>query len=115
LLRWSNEVGSFCRVTGSVEMDQMDVDDLDSLREASVFAASSHWRTRSKIGSTGALYQMWAEMPSCQYSGGTGPEDLAAKRRHSASFDFEAVYDTVAGYDCRLTFTSGLSTVETYA
>lgn len=105
----------FVEMTGSVGMDEFDPTDRDSLLEASTFSAKAHWRTRSKIGSTGALYEMFVEVPSCQLVGGQGAQDLGARRRHSASYEWGAVYDDAAGYDFRLTLTSGISAWESFA
>lgn len=95
-------------LTGGVSMDSYDPDDRDSFLAASTFASRGHWRTRSKVGSSGALYQFFVEAPSCQLVGGTGQEDLAAKRRHAASYNWKAGYDSVAGYDFRFTFVAAL-------
>jgi hypothetical protein len=105
----------FVEMSGSVGMDEFDPDDRDSLLEAGVFAAEAHWRTRSKIGSTGALYEMFVQLPSCQLVGGQGAQELGARRRHSAEYEWMAAYDVTAGYDFRITLTSGLSAWESFA
>lgn len=105
----------FTTMTGTVNMDQYDPEDRQAFVEAGTFAAQAHWRSSSKIGSTGALYQMFVEAPACQIVGGQGAEDLSAKRNFGASYNWMAGYDESAGRDFRVTCTSGVSTQATYA
>ena len=105
----------FVRLTGSVTMDSIDEDDRTAHYEGDVFSMSAHWKSTRKIGSTGALYQMFAEAPSCQITGGTGPDDLSARRNHGASYTWGAFYDEGDSLDFKLTFATGLSAVASYS
>ncbi len=112
----------FVTATGTAGMDEFDTTDRDSFLEATTFAVESHWQTRSKVASSGGLYEMFFVAPACQLVGGSGPEALAAKRRHEASYDWMAALDPTAvhldgstGYDFYLCFTSALTTLATFA
>lgn len=111
VLRYSE---GFVTMTGTVNMDQYDEDDRNAFVEASTFSALGHWLSSSKIGASGALYQMFVKAPSCQIVGGQGPEDLSAKRNFGASYNWMAAYDDSAGYDFQVTCVSGLASVAAY-
>lgn len=105
----------FTNLTGTVDFANVDTDDRIALYEGNVFAARAHYRSRSKIGSTGAPYEMFVDIPAAQIIGGDGPEDLSAKRRFGGSLAWKATYDVAAGYDFQITVSSALSVVEQYA
>ncbi len=105
----------FVRMTGTVGMDEFDVDDRTSFLEADTFNALAHWRTESKIGSSGALYEMFVRAPACQILGGQGVDELSARRRHGASYNWGAAYDQTAGFDFQITITAALSAWEAYS
>jgi hypothetical protein len=75
---------------------------------------SAHYRTRSKIASSGGLYQMFVTVPGAQITGGAGAEELAASRRFGASYTWKGPFETVAGSAFTVVCTSGLTTLETY-
>jgi hypothetical protein len=106
----------FVTATGTVTMDEADPDDRDLLYEGTQFSAMSHHRTQSKIGSSGCPYQFFTQLHGAQHNGGSGIEDLAAKRRHGASFNWKAGHDQAAGADITFTAVSGLTQagLETY-
>lgn len=101
-------------VTGSIPKRRINGTDFQALLDASTFAATARWRSKAKIGSTGKLYGLWCEMPSCQLRGG-GSSDLRNSRRMEASYDWVAAIDEVAGYDVKITVVNALSAIETYA
>lgn len=107
----------FVTMTGTVAMDEADVDDRDLQNEATQFSALSHYRTQSKVGSSGCPYQFFTQLHGAQIVGGTGVEDMAAKRRHAASYNWKAGYDSGAGADFTITAVSGLTQagLETFA
>jgi hypothetical protein len=105
----------FVTATGTVTMDSIDEDDRTAHYEGDVFAMLAHWKSTRKIGSTGALYQMFVDAPSCQITGGTGPEELAAKRNFGASYTWGAFYDEGEAKDVEITFATPLTTAATYA
>jgi len=105
----------YTTVTGSVNTDALDVDDEESLLLADRFAASAHWRSQSTVAATGAPYEMWLEMPACQIVGGTGADDMTARRNHSGAYEFMAAYDETAGYDAKFSVVCGLAAIEAYA
>lgn len=104
----------FVTLSGTVEMADADPDDRTAHYEGDTFAALAHYQSRSKIGSTGARYEMFVDVPAAQITAGPGPEDLAAKRRFGASYGWTATYDTATSKDFTITVTSGLTTLETY-
>jgi hypothetical protein len=105
----------YVTATGSVSTDALDPDDEDALLTAGTFAASAHWRSESKVASSGHPYEMFVQMPACQIVGGQGAEDLTARRNHGGSYEFMAAYDEAAGYDVRFSVVCALSAIETYA
>lgn len=109
------EVGDAqARMTGSIPKRRMNNNDWNALIAMSTFRGLAKWIARSNIGATDAPYQMWVDMPSCQYTGIT-PDDLNQNRRHGASYNFWAAYDETAGYDIKVTLLGSLDTVVTYA
>jgi hypothetical protein len=104
----------FVTLTGTVELADADPDDRTAHYEGETFAALAHYQSRSKIGSSGARYEMFVNAPAAQITAGPGAEDLAAKRRFGATYGWKATYDTAAGYDFQITVTSALSAIETY-
>ena len=104
----------FVTLSGTVEMADADPDDRTAHYEGDTFAALAHYQSRSKIGSSGARYEMFVDVPAAQITSGPGPEDLAAKRRFGASYGWMATYDQTTGKDFTITVTSALSAIETY-
>ena len=104
----------FVTLSGTVTMDEVDDDDRDRHYEGTQFAAQGHYRTRSKIGSSGALYQAFVTVPGAQITGGAGAEELAAARRFGASYTWKGPFETVAGSAFTVVMTSALSTLETF-
>jgi hypothetical protein len=104
----------FVTLSGTVTMDEVDDDDRDRHYEGTQFAAQAHYRTRSKIGSSGALYQMFVTVPGAQITGGAGPEELAASRRFGSAYNWTAPFESVAGSDFTVVGVSGLTTLETF-
>lgn len=102
------------KVTGSIPKRTLADADLDALLSLGSFAATVKWQSPKVIGATTYPYSMWAQMPSCQITGGA-PDDLANRRRFGGSFDWWAAWDETAGYDCRLTIIGSLVAVSTFA
>jgi hypothetical protein len=75
-------------ITGSIAQRHIDAEDWDALVNATGFTAMARWNSSTVIASS-YTYKAWVEMSHCQYVGG-GPEALANKRRHGASFNFRA-------------------------
>lgn len=104
----------YTTVTGSVSTDSLSAGDEEALLLADLFSASAHWRSQSTIGSSGHPYEMWAEFPACQITGGSGAEDLTNRRNHTGSYEWMAAYDDALGYDARFSVVCGLSAIESY-
>lgn len=100
-------------MSGSIPKTVLADADIDALLAAGTFAAEARWQTPVDIGASGYPYSMWIEMPKCQYVGGT-LDDLANRRRFGGSFDWQAAWDSVAGYDVKITLVNGVTAVETY-
>lgn len=108
------EVGDAqARLTGSIPKRRMNTNDWNALIAMSTFHGVAKWLGRSNIAATTAPYQMWVDMPSCQYTA-IAPDDLNQNRRHGASYNFWAAYDETAGYDVKITLLGSLGTVVTY-
>lgn len=107
----------FVTLSGTVELADADPDDRTAHYEGDTFAALAHYQSRSKIGSSGARYEMFVDVPAAQITDGPGPEDLAAKRRFGSSYSWMATYDTATAKDFTITVTSALVSgtgIETY-
>jgi hypothetical protein len=89
-------------VTGSIPKRVLAAADIDALLAASTFAAKARWRTPKVVAATTAFYSMWLEMPAAQLTDGSF-DDLANRRRHGGSYNFEAAYDETSGFDVRIT------------
>jgi hypothetical protein len=108
------EVGDAqARLTGTIPKRRMNANDWAALIQTSTFHAIAKWIGRSLIGATVAPYQMWVDMPSCQYTAVT-PDELNQNRRHGASYNFWAAYDETAGYDVKITLLGSLASVVAY-
>lgn len=101
------------QVTGSIPKRSLDADDYDALLAATTFAATARWKSATNIGATSYPYQLWLEMPSCQYLSGDS-EDMGNKRRVGASYDFFAAYDETLGYDAKITIVNATTSIATY-
>jgi hypothetical protein len=108
------EVGDAqARLTGTIPKRRMNANDWAALIQTSTFHAIAKWIGRSLIGATVAPYQMWVDMPSCQYTAVT-PDELNQARRHGASYNFWAAYDETAGYDVKISLLGSLASVVAY-
>jgi hypothetical protein len=101
------------RLTGTIPKRRMNANDWAALIQTSTFHAIAKWIGRSLIGATVAPYQMWVDMPSCQYTAVT-PDELNQSRRHGASYNFWAAYDETAGYDVKISLLGSLASVVAY-
>lgn len=101
------------RVTGSIPKDVLDADDYDALVGGTTFSATAKWKSPKSIAATAYKYQMWLQMPACQYIGGQ-PDELRNTRRRGATFNWWAAVDPTAGYDAKITIVNALASIETY-
>jgi hypothetical protein len=60
------------------------------------------------VADSPSTYGLWIAMPSCQMNSLT-PDDLAARRRFGASYNWTAFYDEAAGYDFQVSLVCGVS------
>jgi hypothetical protein len=102
------------RVGGSIPKSALADADVDALLAASTFAAKARWKTPVNIGATGYKYSIWVDMPKCQIIGGT-VDEIANRRRFGGSYDWQAAWDDVAGYDVKITLVNGVPAIETYS
>lgn len=100
-------------MTGTVAKRQLNANDWAALIAASTFSAKARWKQTTNIAATSYKYSMWVEMPSCYLTGGT-PDDVSANRRRGGSYNFQAGYDSTAGYDVRVTLVGSVTSVKTY-
>lgn len=82
-------------LTGSIRRALVDADDWDALKANTGFALKFTFTSTATIASS-YPYKLIVSVGNCQYVGG-GPEDLAARRRIGASFDWRAGYSGTAG------------------
>jgi hypothetical protein len=96
------------RLTGTVPKSTLADADVDALLAGTTFAGKARWITPKVIGATSYKYSMWIEMPACQLVGGT-LDELANRRRFGASYDFWAAWDSIAGYDVKITLVNAVT------
>ena len=101
------------RITGTIPKGSLADADVDALLAASTFAATAKWKTGQVITASYG-YNVWIEMPKCQYIGGD-PDELANRRRFGGSFDWWAAWDESLGYDAKITVTNTITAIEGYA
>lgn len=89
-------------LTGTVPMFTLAANDWDAIKSASTFAAKARWVTPVNIGATSYKYSMWIEMPACQLTEGS-IDALQNRRRHGGSVSWFAAWDSVSGYDFKIT------------
>lgn len=78
-------------VSGDIPKRQLDQDDWDALLNATGFALTARWQSTVNIGATTYKYALWLEVLNAQLISG-GPEALANKRRHAATYGWKATY-----------------------
>lgn len=100
-------------LTGSIPKSALADADVDNLINAATFSATAKWKTVVNVGATSYKYQMWIQMPSCQYVGGQ-PDELANRRQIGGSFDWFSAWDEAAGYDFKITIVCAVSQMEAY-
>lgn len=101
------------RVTGSMPKGSLADADIDALMAGTTFSATAKWKT-SVVITTSYKYNLWIEMPKCQYTGGQ-VDELANRRRFGGTFDWWAAWDEGAGYDAKITITNAVAAIATYS
>jgi hypothetical protein len=102
-------------LSGSVDSGVFDKDDWDYMQSGATFPMTATYRSPSKISTTGVPYRLTLYAPGCQLGADGGPEGLAAKLRHGASYQWMAKYNASAGYAHRIILVNSLSAVDTFA
>jgi hypothetical protein len=106
----------FQELTGSIPKEAMDADDWNALIAGTPFSAKiklQHGTNFCPVGSATYPYQAWIEMPACQYVKGT-IDSIKNDRRHEASFDFAARYDTNTSKWATITVVNQIASYNTY-
>ncbi len=101
-------------VSGTINKRDIAANDWDKLLDGSTFSAKARWKTATSILATAYKYAMWVEMPACQIVEGEAEEAGGSKRSLGADYNFEAKYDTVAGYSARITVVNAVTSINTY-
>jgi hypothetical protein len=106
----------FQELTGSIPKEAMDATDWDALVNGTPFSAKiklEHSTDFCPVGSPTYPYQMWIEMPACQYVKGS-IDAIKNDRRHEASFDWAARYDTGTSKWATITVVNQIPAISTY-
>jgi len=101
------------QITGRISAQTFDSDDWSALVAGTTFAATIHL-THTENAAGSYKHQMWIEMPACQYIGGE-IDPSNNNRRHPASFDWAARYDTSTSKFATVTLVNATSSLATYA
>jgi hypothetical protein len=96
------------RLTGTIPKRRINATDIAALLSGTSFAATAKWRLQTYVADSPSTYGLWIAMPSCQMNALT-PDDLAARRRFGASYNWTAFYDEAAGYDFQVSLVCGVS------
>jgi len=105
---------SYQRLVGSITKVAVDADDWNAFINGTTFAATIKMVHTQKIGATDYYHSLWVEMPACQYVSGKLGE-ITNDRRHEASFEWRAAYDTSTSKWATITLVNGTSALTTYA
>lgn len=100
-------------LSGHIGKVAMDADDWAALLAGTTFAAKIKLLHTQVIDATATKHCMWIEMPACQYASGDIGE-ITNDRRHEASFDWKAAWDTVTSKWATITLVNGTALLTDY-
>ena len=109
-----NLLSRFTELTGTMESSQFDAQDWDVMLAAGTFPMTADYAIPSMIGATGSPYRVTLYAPAAQLGADGGPEQMANKFRHGATWPWKATYSSAAGYAHRLIVHCARSAVEAY-
>lgn len=95
-------------LTGTIPKRRLNATDWAALIAASTFSATARWRTPAYVSDSPSKYGLWCTMPAVQLVGGT-PDELYARRRFGASYNWAAQWDETTGYDFLFSLVCGVS------
>jgi hypothetical protein len=103
------EVGDvWPKLSGTIPKRRINATDVAALLSGTPFTASALWRLSTYVADSASTYGIWVNMPSCQMNAMT-PDDLSAKRRFGAGYNWTAFWDETAGYDFQVSLVCGVS------
>jgi len=89
------------QLEGTIKLSDIDTTDWDAFIAGTTFDATAYYESAAMI--TGSYpFQMWIDMPECQYTS-MKPADLEAGPRREMEFDFAAMYDTTKLHEMKIT------------
>lgn len=102
-------------LAGSMESASFDPQDWDMMLAAGTFPLVADYTIPGQqIAATGAPYRCTLVAPACQLGADGGPEAMANKVRHGATWPWKATYSSVSGYAHRLILHTAVAALETY-
>lgn len=101
------------RLTGKIGKQSFDSDDWNALINGTTFAAKIKLVHTQVIAALTRKHTLWVEMPACQLVG-ADIEPAKNTRRHGASYDWAARYDTSTSKWATITLVNATSTLETF-
>lgn len=102
-------------MSGSLDSGEFDPQDWDQMISAATFPLTADYVSPSQVAATGCPYRLTVHAPACQLGADGGPEGLANKLRHGATWPWMAKLSAASGYAHRIILHTAVSAVETYS